>query len=135
MRTFETHIRGRSFWLAVILPPVGYFGLVMALAQTTGVEPVAPEVLMVITALAYLLPISALGWVLLSASAYSVRPGQLIEHSVLRDRVVSLPPELWPAWIGDRTVEFRVHRRLRRVHVKEPLAFLVALRLASLPTQ
>ncbi|MCR6655942.1 MAG: hypothetical protein NVV63_09015 [Opitutus sp.] len=131
MRTFETQIRGRSFWMAVVVPPLIYFALLVAFAANTGGQPMSSRALLALTALAYVFPLIALAWLLCSTSAYSLQPGKLIAHSVLRDRVEELPHEVAPAWTGACTVEFRLRRKRCRVHVREPLAFLLALRTAS----
>jgi hypothetical protein len=90
MRTFDAEIRGASLVWAVIVPPVAFWVLVQVFAAQAGEGVMPAGRVMLLVALAQALPLAALGWMLASTAAYSVRPGCLVRHSVLRDREYAL---------------------------------------------
>lgn len=128
MRTFEASIRSSSFWLAVALPPVGFWAVVQVIAAQAGDEPLRLAWLVTIVGLANALPLAALAWMLCSVAAYTVEPGRVIEHSVVRDRPVRLDALVDEPRCADGVITLRLPRRTLRLRVTEPERCLAVLR-------
>lgn len=120
MRTFETTIRSRSFWLAVVLPPLGYWAVVQVAALRAGDGPMGVMGIVLIVALAQALPMAALGWICCSVAAYTISPGKLVEHRVLRDRQFALDSLAECPRVVDGVVVLRLAQRTLRLQVAEP---------------
>jgi hypothetical protein len=128
MHTFEASIHTSSFWLAVVLPPVGFWAVVQAVAAQAGDEPMRVVWLMVIVGLANALPLAALGWMLCSVAGYTVKPGRVIEHRVVRDREIPLDTLVEEPRCADGVITLRLRRRTMRLRVTEPERCLALLR-------
>ena len=128
MRTFEASLRSSSFWLAVALPPVGFWAVVQLIAAQAGDEPMRLAWLVTIVGLANALPVAALAWMLCSVAAYTVEPGRLIAHSVVRDRPVRLEALVEEPRYANGVITLRLRRRTLRLRVKEPERCLAVLR-------
>ena len=132
MQTFETEIRGGSLTWAVVAPPLIFWSVVQVFAWQAGDAAMAWQRLAILVGLAQALPLAALGWMLASTAAYSVAPGRLVAHSVLRDREFPLGPEAELAEREDGSILVRwpAGRRLR-LRVREAAACLARLREAK----
>lgn len=122
MRTFETTLRGGSFRLAVILPPVAYWITVQLVAVNAGDGPMSMAGLMLLVGLATILPLGALAWTVCSVAAYTVRPGEIIEHRVVRDRPFRLDGLVEGPTVREGVVVLRAKRWTLRLRVNQPEA-------------
>ncbi len=130
-RTYDASLRRSSFWLAVIIPPTGYWTLVQWFAWQSGDGPGTFWAFLFLVMLANVLPIAALAWTLCSVAAYTVAPGKLIEHRVVHDREFALGPELELAELPGGEIAVRCERRMLRLRVTEPALCLASLREAE----
>ncbi len=128
MHTFEASIRSSSFWLAAVLPPVGFWAVVQVVAAHAGDEPMRVAFLVTIVGLANALPLAALAWTLCSVAAYTVKPGRVIAHSVVRDREIPLDALLEAPRCADGVITLRLPRRTLRLRVTDPERCLALLR-------
>ncbi|HTO04630.1 MAG TPA: hypothetical protein VL069_13050 [Opitutus sp.] len=92
MKTFDAGLSAVALWIAVLVPPILFFVLVQVVdnAMDRGELGVGGWILLI--ALAQLLPLGALLWMLLSPAAYSIAPGKLIVHRVASDHEIPLEP-------------------------------------------
>lgn len=86
MRTFNASLSSVSLWGAVLVPPILFFLLVQVLDNAMYRGELGIGGLMLLIALAQLLPLGALAWILFSSAAYTIAPGKLIIHRVVSDR-------------------------------------------------
>jgi hypothetical protein len=128
MHTFDASIRSRAFWLAVIIPPTGYWILVQLFAWQAGEGTVPLMRFIILIGLANILPLAALGWMVCSVAAYTVSPGRLIEHRVVRDREFVFGPDTQIAQLSDGDIAVCLPGRTLRLRVKEPSRCLARLR-------
>ncbi len=119
MRSFETKLSGRSWWLMLVVPPVGYWLAVQWVGASTGSGPVHVWAMVGLMGLATALPLGALAWMLCSVAAYSVRPGAIVEHRVVRDREFPLDASV-EAQLTGGVVEVRLRGRTLRLRVNRP---------------
>jgi hypothetical protein len=120
MRTFDTTLRSHSFWLAVILPPFAYWIIVQIVAVNAGDGPMSLTGLMLLVGLANVLPFGALAWTVCSVAAYSVAPGRIIEHRVVRDRQFNLAALVERPRVSKGVVVLRAHEWTLRLRVTHP---------------
>ena len=119
VRSFDAKLSGRSWWLALVIPPVGYWSLVQFVAVSAGGGAANVWAVLALMGLATVLPLGALGWVLCSVAAYTVRPGAIVEHRVVRDREFPLR-EAAEAALVDGVVIVPLHGRTLRLRVAQP---------------
>lgn len=131
MCTFDASIRRSTFWLAVIIPPAGYWGLVQIFAHQAGEGTVSLTGFVVLIALANGLPLAALGWVLYSVAAYTITADKVIEHRVVRDREFVLGPSVEISLLPNGDIVVVLPERTLRLRVTEPARCLVLLREAE----
>ncbi len=131
MRTFDASIRRSAFWLAVIIPPAGYWSLVQIFAYQAGEGTASLAEFMVLIALANGLPLAALGWVLCSVAAYTITPDKVIEHRVVRDREFMLGPSVEISQLPNGDIVVAMPERTLRLRVTEPARCLALLREAE----
>ncbi len=122
MRSFEAKLSGRSWWLMLVVPPVGYWITVHYVAAAAGSGPIHVGAMILLMTLATALPLGALGWVIGSVAAYSVRPGAIVEHRVVRDREFPLDATA-EAQLVDDVVVVRLRGRTLRLRVNRPEEF------------
>lgn len=122
MRSFDAKLSGRSWWLMLVVPPVGYWITVQYVAAAAGSGPIHLGAMILLMMLATALPLGALGWVMCSVAAYSVRPGAIVEHRVVRDREFSLDAAA-EAQLVDDVVVVRLRGRTLRLRVTQPEEF------------
>lgn len=134
MHTFEASIRSTSLWLAVALPPASFWTLVQILAAQAGERPMSLPGLLTIVGLAYALPLAALAWTLCSVAAYTVKPGRMIAHSVVRDREIALDTLNEEPRCANGVITLRLARRTLRLRVTEPERCLALLREQQAPS-
>lgn len=130
-RTFETSLRSAFFWFAVIGPPTGYWTVVQVVAWHSSEAGASPTGLMMLILLANLLPLAALAWTLCSVAAYTVAPGKVIEHRVVRDREFPFGANLEVAELEGGVIAVRCSARTLRMRVTEPTVCLAMLREAE----
>ena len=130
MHTLETTFRSSLFWLAVVLPPTGYWMVVQmcALQAGDGVMPLGRLAMLI--ALGQVIPLGALLWVLCSVAAYTIAPGKLIEHRVVRDREFVFGPRTTITELADGEIALMLPGRTLRLRVAEPARCLALLREA-----
>lgn len=131
MHTFDTSPRTTAFWLAVILPPVGYWGVVQLFAYQAGAEAMPLRNLAVLVTLATALPLMALTWMLCSVAAYTITPRRLIEHRVVRDREFAFGNHLEVHQLTDGVIVVKLPQQTLHLHVTEPARCLALLREAE----
>jgi hypothetical protein len=126
--TFDTALHKRGFLFAVIGPPIGYWGLVQLFAYHAGSEVISVWSFGVLILLATALPLVALGWMVCSVAAYTIAPGKLIEHRVLRDREYAFGshPDIHQRPNGDIVV--KLPERTLRIRVTKSAQCLALLR-------
>jgi hypothetical protein len=132
MRTFDACVSPRSLGLAIVLPPVLFFLTVQWVdsAMLRGV--LGLEGLVLLIALAQILPLAALAWVLLSTAAYSIESGKLIAHRVIFDRELPLPDAAVAPRLNKGIITYHIRpNRCVRLRVEHPEECLHALRSAS----
>ena len=99
-----------------------------ALQAGDGVMPL-PRLAMLI-ALAQSLPLTALLWMLCSVASYTIAPGKLIEHRVVRDREFVFGPRAEVAELANGEIAVRLPDRTLRLRVADPARCLALLREA-----
>jgi hypothetical protein len=132
MRTFDACVSPRSLGLAIVLPPVLFFLTVQLVdsAMLRGV--LGLEGLVLLIALAQILPLAALAWILVSTAAYSVGSGKVIVHRVISDRELPLPDAAEPPRLNKGIITYRVRPNRRiSLRVERPHECLRLLRSAS----
>lgn len=117
MHTFETSIRSSSFRLAVLLLPLGFWAVVQTVATQARDEPMRAVSLIAIVGLANALPLAALLWMLCSVAGYTVEPGRVIEHRVVRDREIPLDALVEEPRSANGVITLRLRRRTMRLRV------------------
>lgn len=120
MRTFEVPVRAVSFWLAVVIPPVGFWTLVQVFAVAAGEGTMSPPQVACLIALANGLPLAALVWMVCSVVAYTVAPGRLVVHRVVGDREYALGPHAEVALLRNGRILVRLPGKSLRLRVNEP---------------
>ncbi len=133
MTTFDAELRGSSLTWAVLVPPLLYWTLVQVFAMQAGDGVMPLGRLALLIALAQALPLAALAWMLASTAAYSVRPGRLVRHSVLRDREYALGPDAELAAREDGSILVRWPEQSLCLRVKNAAECLERLRDAVGP--
>ncbi len=128
MHTFETSIRSSSFRLAVLLLPLGFWAVVQMVAAQAGDEPMRAVSLIAIVGLANALSLAALLWMLCSVAGYTVEPGRVIEHRVVRDREIPLDALVEEPRSANGVITLRLRRRTMRLRVTELERCLALLR-------
>ena len=121
MTTFDARLSGGSFWSAVLVPPTMFFVTVQLVDSAMLRGRLGIEGLVLLIALAQILPLLALVWTLFSAAAYSIEPGKLTVHRIISDREISLrdsevPPRLEKDVI---TLRLRTHSEIS-LRVEQP---------------
>lgn len=131
MHTFEATFRSSVFWLAVVIPPTVYWGVVQMFAFQAGdgLMPVAH--FMTLIALANGLPLAALLWMLFSVAAYTIAPGKVIEHRVVQDREFTVGPGAEVVRLSNGEIAVRLPERTLRLRVADPDRCLASLRAAQ----
>jgi hypothetical protein len=130
-RTLEASVRSSAFWLAVIIPPAGYWILVQLFAYQSGETAISLTKFVLLIVLAHGLPLIALGWMLCSVAAYTITSGKLVEHRVVCDREFALGPHVHVAQLTNGDIAVRLSRRTLRLRVNEPACCLALLREAG----
>jgi len=119
MRTFDASLSAVRFWIAVWVPPAIFFGLVQVIDNAIIHGQLGIGGLVCLVALAQVLPLAALAWILLSAAAYSIAPGKLIIHRAISDREYALEQLTAPPRLQKRIITLKLPQRVR-LRVKEP---------------
>ena len=130
MRTLDATLRSSFFWLAVVLPPTGYWVVVQVCALQAGDGVMSLPRLAMLIALAQGLPLAALLWMLCSVAAYTIVPGKLIEHRVVRDREFVFGPRAEVSELANGEIAVRLPGRTLRLRVADPARCLALLREA-----
>lgn len=122
MHTFEATLRFSVFWIAMVIPPVVYWGVVQVFAFQAGDGLMPLSRFITLVALANGLPLAALLWTLCSVAAYTIAPGKVIEHRAVRDRGFEFGPrdEIRRLANGVIAVRLAEHERTLRLHVADP---------------
>jgi hypothetical protein len=128
MGTFETSIRSSSFWCAVVIPPTLFWMLVQWVAHRAGDGTGSFSEIVTLIALANVLPLAALGWMLCSVAAYTITSGKLIEHRVVGDREFAFGGRVEVAELSKGVIAVRLDERTVRLRVKETSRCLALLR-------
>lgn len=130
MSTFDATLRSSVFWLAVLIPPTVYWVLVQLFALQAGAGMMSPVRIATLIALAQALPLTALLWMLCSVAAYTIAPGKLIEHRVVKDREFVFGPCVEVVELAHGGIAVRLPDRTLRLHVTDPVRCLALLREA-----
>jgi hypothetical protein len=118
VRLFEAKLSNQAWGLLLVVPPVGYWALVQFVAATTTGVPASVWPLVGLMSLATLLPFGALAWMLCSVAAYTVRPGAIVEHRVVRDREFPLKDSAEARLVGG-VVLVPLHGKTLRLRVAD----------------
>lgn len=129
MRTFNASLSTGVLCLAVIVPPAVFFSLVQVVAHGLESGSLGVGHVFLLVALAQLIPLVALLWILFTTAAYSVSPGKLVVHHVAFDREISLRNVTTPPCLIRGVVTLEATRPLR-LRVDEPESCLNALKRA-----
>lgn len=131
MQTFDATVRSGSLWTAVFLPPGVYFLLVQFWGNAPNVGSHDVTRAFVLLGLSQLMPLAALAWMLCSVAGYSIGPGKIVVHRVVKDREYSLAGLIGaPRLEGDVVTVPTPGKRLR-LRVGAPQACLDALQHAT----
>ncbi len=130
METFDARLRAPALWLAVIVPPLIFWGTVQWFVVQAGDVAMPATRVGLLVGLAYAIPLAALGWMLCSVAAYTVGPGKLIRHRVVSDREFSLGEDAEIGARSDGRIEVHLPNGTLRLCVAEPQRCLAALRRA-----
>lgn len=131
MRTFDATLRPSVLWLAVIITPAAYWMLVQFFSLQAGNGMMPLSRFMMLVALANGLPLAALLWALCGVAAYTIVPGKLIEHRVVKDREFVLGPRVEIAPLANGGIAVRLPERTLHLHVADPARCLALLREAA----
>lgn len=132
MRTFDASLSNGFLGVALIVPPAGFIFLVQLWANGLERGELGPGGILFLVAVAQLIPVGALLWMLLSKAAYTVTPEKLVVHRVMFDREFSLAHLAAPPKLDRGVITLRLPKRLR-LRVEEPETFLEILRAAPAP--
>jgi hypothetical protein len=121
MRTFDARLSRASFWTVLVAPPAIFLLIVQGWANGIEHGELSVRSTLFIMALAQLIPLGALVWMLLSTAAYSVGGGKLVVHSVMADREFSLSALSEPPQLRGEVIMLRLPRRIL-VRVEQPQA-------------
>jgi hypothetical protein len=107
VHTFDARLKPGTFWAAVLVPPLVFWIVLEGVVNTVLGGQIGMAGVLGLMALAYGLPLGALAWILCSVAAYSIEPGRLVVHRVVRDRVFPLTGLVEPASIQAGAVLLR----------------------------
>lgn len=126
MRTFNATLSPAVLWSLAFVPPVIFFLLVQCVDNLIVRGDLGMGGLVFLIALAQLLPLGALAYVLLSTAAYTIAPGKLIVHRVISDREFPLEEPTEPPRLQNGVITVSGPHRLR-IRVEQPETCLEAL--------
>lgn len=130
MRTFDASLSPRVLGGAVIVPPLIFFGLVGVWANGMERGELGPRGILFLVALAQLIPLIALLWILFSPAAYSISAGKLVVHRVMFDREFSFENLTEPPRLTNSVITLQMPRRIH-LRVRDPQDCLQVLEHAS----
>lgn len=120
MHTFEATLRSSVFWIAMVIPPVVYWGVVQVFAFQAGDGLMPLPRFITLVALVNGLPLAALLWTLCSVAAYTIAPGKVIEHRALRDREFEFGPRDEIRRLANGEIAVRLSHHTLHLHVADP---------------
>lgn len=128
MRTFNATLSPVALWLVAFVPPVIFFLLVQRVDNLIVRGELGTGGLVFLIALAQLLPLGALAYVLFSTAAYTIAPGKLTVHRVISDREFSLEKPAEPPRLRNGVITVVAPLRRLRIRVDEPETCFETLR-------
>ena len=126
-QTFENEPHPRSFWLAVMLPPLGFWITLSWMSQSALAGEFALKPFLTLLFLAHAMPLAALGWTLLSICAVSLTREGLVIHRVVSDRQWPLAAVEDVVPINERSVRLRLGHRWLTLRINNSSDFVAAL--------
>jgi|GEM_PF-1530001 len=127
MHTFTNRTNPCSFWVALVLPPLGFWLTFVWLSEGPLEQSFSSPAFWSILFLAHAFPLAALIWTLFSICACSVSPGQLVIHRVVFDREWPLSAVRNVARIGSNIVRLELGNRHVLLRPDRPEEFVNAL--------
>lgn len=131
MERFDARIGRRALAWLVVAPPLAYALTLTLLAGAAAGSALTSGRVLLLLALAHGLPLAALVWMLTSVAAYSVTPGKLVAHSVVRDREYRLATGARPPRCERGVVRLESEGRRLSIRVADPDGCRAALAAAT----